>query len=239
MVGLSDAVVEPEACITAIVHILNERLSSPVLRKRESHQRQPCPPRFSSPADETYPSSAGHQQAADQEVAIPRNQSPASTIFHIPIQTEYLHAHPLSHQTTSNPHPPGPQHRAHRRDNHDHRGVRRRCDDAQSAAASQTTRATNGTNIATPTTETPTNGSQPTERSNQTPATDRPTTDRNPAPQSTSATAPTSSGDRPTTGHQRHIHAPGHRQRPRPSRDPTPALCTCLTSPSATGAMSS
>ena len=29
MAGLSDAVVEPEACITAIVHILNQRLSLP------------------------------------------------------------------------------------------------------------------------------------------------------------------------------------------------------------------
>ena len=70
-------------------------------------------------------------------------------------------------------------------------------DDAQSATASQATPATSGTNTAIPATGTPTTGSQPAEQSNQARATVAP----NQPVSGTAipgATAPTSSGDRPT-----------------------------------------
>jgi len=70
-------------------------------------------------------------------------------------------------------------------------------DDAQSAADGPTPRAKSETNAATPATEAPTTGSQPAERSNQARATVAPN-----RPVSGTAipgaTAPTSSGDRPT-----------------------------------------
>ena len=70
-------------------------------------------------------------------------------------------------------------------------------DDAQSAADDPTPRSTSETSAATPATEAPTTGSQPTERSNQAPVTvaPNPPVSGTPIP---GATAPTSSGDRPT-----------------------------------------
>ena len=196
MAGLFHAVVEPEACITAIVHILNERLFLPFCGNGKATNANHAQEIFIT-CGRNFPISAHRQQAATKRFPYRATRArpqqfftlrfKRSTFMHIPSRTKRLHT-PI-HLVLNTALIAGII------------MLTAACaggDDAQSATASQTTRATNGINAATPATEATTTGSQLAERSDQARATVAPNRPVS-GTATTGATAPTSSGDRPTT----------------------------------------